>query len=1250
MPPGAVRSVLVPLSKQMHSPLATYHSPTDTLPGLSIPFSFTLGATARTSAGVYTQDSVLVRTLWSGITYPAGTHSATWDGRTDEGALAADGNYKVRVLSNNAQYAWEGTIGNNSDADTGNTVHGGYAQIITMAIAGQYGYLAKGYSEGSPSQIKVNMSTPRSQIQIQPPNENTGQQTNFVATDGVRVYWAGFDPFATTLHFVFATKTINDKEDTFAFGSPVKAVRGRKYPSCIDTVNNANALITGLAVQPTGKFLFVSHGQRNALHVLNKTTGQLVQILSCTAPGVLATDTANNLWMAYTSGGSGTIEKFSVDTNGILTATGITLSGVIKPLALGVSKNNQLIVAADGDSTSQQLKAFNNNTGAAAWTFGQAGGYVNGPDVTNDKFYFRDIRSTFYTFVAFDADGSFWVGDPGNSRAQHYAADRTFIDRIQYQPHFYSCFVDYNNPTRVFADFREFQVDYSKPLARNNGSWVQVKNWGYNVPTGYYDKYSLLRNVNTLSNGRTYALLRSTTASKWQVVELPASGNLRLTGVLLDADNSLLYPDGSLRKVTRIFLNQPIVWTRRLLTGFNASNNPVWGTSTTVAKTPPATPLDPGYWGDANRLRPGEVTSSGVVVSFDGAGAHPGFDNYHLGGVKLGDSTWRWRTAPSTIKDYSGPFPPDGAYDIGNGVQYSGVSAMAVDRHIFWGYHGEFWKNSQTNKWNHVYDDGLFVGQFGVTGPELNGRKAAAGMAGNAFSANMINRGDTFYLYHNDEGLNGGCGIHRWRVTGLNTVQEQETPVSFSMTGNGLLASYYNGTDLNNRRMTKDRIDSTVHIDLAGTNLADTTSFSVSWTGYIVPQYSEKYSFYANANKRVRLFVSDSLLIDTTGPGEFKDSLPYPLIAGRRYPVRFEVLQNAGGATASFLWSSNSQPKTVVPYSRTLPAPAPDYAGGYDLLENLPFRGIMQDSLYGWRRSPVAEDYTDQYTKYWTVRTNIKTYAKKDRDLYIKFRSKIAGTTAFVDRDLGNVSSAAWTLSGTLNYEKNYPNEDSLKLGPNGNGGGFLEVLDDQNKVIVRFFWNMKYNSKDTRLFANNKIIVNGLDNVMKLYYSIPQPFSISMSGDSATVSYAAFPPVTVAALDTAAHRDQPKKVRLYFWYNSWNSDRIIDISRLKFAIGSYLPLMNRNTTTAALKEEGPQPQQPGFLVFPNPAQGNTFHVRLKNATAKDPLRVKITSMSGKTVFYKQVTGSTVELDRKLPAGMYIVTINGEYVSKLMIY
>src|SRR5258708_25512715 len=87
-------------------------------------FSFSLPANASTSAGVFSKDSILLKTLWSGVAYTAGSHTATWDGTLDDGTLAPPADYYIRVLSNNVQYHWDGVIGNTSSAVSGPTVQG----------------------------------------------------------------------------------------------------------------------------------------------------------------------------------------------------------------------------------------------------------------------------------------------------------------------------------------------------------------------------------------------------------------------------------------------------------------------------------------------------------------------------------------------------------------------------------------------------------------------------------------------------------------------------------------------------------------------------------------------------------------------------------------------------------------------------------------------------------------------------------------------------------------------------------------------------------------------------------------------------------------------------------------------------------------------------------------------------------------------------------------------------------------------
>ena len=46
-------------------------------------FKFDLKNEALTSAGVYKKDGTLLRTLWGGVKYKAGTNTAKWDGLDD---------------------------------------------------------------------------------------------------------------------------------------------------------------------------------------------------------------------------------------------------------------------------------------------------------------------------------------------------------------------------------------------------------------------------------------------------------------------------------------------------------------------------------------------------------------------------------------------------------------------------------------------------------------------------------------------------------------------------------------------------------------------------------------------------------------------------------------------------------------------------------------------------------------------------------------------------------------------------------------------------------------------------------------------------------------------------------------------------------------------------------------------------------------------------------------------------------------
>jgi hypothetical protein len=164
------------------------------------------------------------------------------------------------------------------------------------------------------------------------------------------------------------------------------------------------------------------------------------------------------------------------------------------------------------------------------------------------------------------------------------------------------------------------------------------------------------------------------------------------------------------------------------------------------------------------------LTDSGMVVFFN-----PAIDassGYHLGATSRGGKQWLWQASPS------GPLDGRGAFQTKKddpGLQYGGNAVLAAGRHIVYGYHGEFYTDlgnrrvGQANQFMHFRDDGLFIGQFGVASTRATS-PTQAGLSGNAFSPTLVRAAGRSYLYHNDESTQGG--VHRWRLDGLDDVQQ----------------------------------------------------------------------------------------------------------------------------------------------------------------------------------------------------------------------------------------------------------------------------------------------------------------------------------------------------------------------------------------------------------------------------------------------------------------------------------------------
>ena len=744
-------------------------------------FSFKIPSPITTSAGVFKDDSILIKTLWNNEKYASGTYTKYWDGTDDLGnkITSPAAVYKIKVMSNNVQYTWQGTIGNTSDNMTGESKYKGYTSLKGLAFGNTYGYFCTGYSEGFSSLGKFNISTPNTKIPFFSHESITGE-VNYVTADGVNVYWATCDSYSSNNTFVFGTKISDDYESAFSSGSPYAVTYGKKYSSVISKVNATNSNITGLAVQKNGICLFVARAGMNQLQVLNKTTGALIQNLTYTNPKALSIDANDNLWMVT---GSNTVGRYPINSNGTLDAVAITLVGLLEPLATQVSTDGSLIVVADG-STSQQVKFFNNLTGVLTNTLGTAGGYFYDVNVNDNKFYFSDIRKNQLPFVSFQSDGSFWVNDPGNFRTQHYNSNHSFINKIMFLGTTYSINIDKNNINRSFAGYLEFALDYSVQNLTGTKGWALVKNWGSNVPSTYND-FTRIKYPVTLSNGRTYAAIEIET--NMEIVELTATGKIRFTGILFSIvsyNSHLLCSDGSLQVYTET--RPSATYKRYALTGFDGAGNPVWSTTPEILAVGTLDDFSPAAVGNPIVTPKSEIFSNSTnkVVLFN----YKAYSNnsgpvyatgYHLGLMQKGASNnYLFQTEKSTHRNYAGPYPPPGWFDVGNQVSdFAGGNVNVIDRNIITSYHGEFWKLSQTNKYNHYYDNGLAIGQFGTTRPETSGASAPM-MAGNSLEPTLVKDGSgDLYLYHGDE--SDHSGIHRWKITKLSTIAEQVLTISY---------------------------------------------------------------------------------------------------------------------------------------------------------------------------------------------------------------------------------------------------------------------------------------------------------------------------------------------------------------------------------------------------------------------------------------------------------------------------------------
>lgn len=146
--------------------------------------------------------------------------------------------------------------------------------------------------------------------------------------------------------------------------------------------------------------------------------------------------------------------------------------------------------------------------------------------------------------------------------------------------------------------------------------------------------------------------------------------------------------------------------------------------------------------------------------------------------------------------------------------------------------------------------------------------------------------------------------------------------------GTGLIATYYWQATGSPNATERTWTDEQINFDWGEGNpthgawTVPSNNFSVRWTGFVQPQYTERYKFYTFSDDGVKLWINNQLIISHWNNHPAVEDQPLvelDLVAGVRYPVVMMYYENEGAATAKLRWESASQAKEVIPSNRLYP-------------------------------------------------------------------------------------------------------------------------------------------------------------------------------------------------------------------------------------------------------------------------------------------------------------------------------------------
>lgn len=597
-------------------------------------------------------------------------------------------------------YSWKGNIGNTGDSSWSTYKFKGLRAPTSVAELNGYLYVTTGFTEGNGPIFKTPINNPKIRYEVgrSPNGYDKMLEGTWGVSDGTKYYMVGFDPYGYTanggtgytskIDCAIVAYDINDNLVNFSAGTSFSnSLQDIPYSSgIVVTRNDSTQKPKRLAVDNNYLYVYT----KDSVKTFNKITGAKVSVTAYTPTSELSSFTRNGVTITMTT--------TSVTYNGITLATAAT-----------------------------------------------------SPAITNYNYVPRDFNfHKTQGCVYIGTDGSFWITDPGNGRILHYSNTGVYINQIAYIPMNYSCSVDRNDPTRVFAGYLEYRVTYP------NLTWELVNNWSYGLNEKYRpgrgqfeNLQSCMRNVITV-NGSTYALIDSVMVYEDYTIQYPSKMLLTNTGLkrskVYDAFENVWF-DLNGNEYIAVCSNE--LGTR----------NTLYKNGVQVEQSPIITDSSASYLDDANF----GVTSDGYYVVFNNM--NNAKNNYHLEWIKNGVVVAK---AARSITGSQSSYPTTDRFMVdGVGGLPASKAVSICDSIAVFMYSGEGFQNAQTTKL-HIYKNRQFNRIIGKTYEEAVTASGTSDtpkeFAGNAFEGDLVKVNGKYYYFFNDE--HGGA-LQCFIISGL---------------------------------------------------------------------------------------------------------------------------------------------------------------------------------------------------------------------------------------------------------------------------------------------------------------------------------------------------------------------------------------------------------------------------------------------------------------------------------------------------